>query len=214
MFEGREYLFSDIKYLKLNLPVPHQEMLEEAKNLRHLFVTYKEDAKWYSLPIIGLSSKQPYSWQVYNYKDAREAAPNMDWTEIAELCPVTTNWLKTIYPSSSYARVRFMLLEAGGEIPYHSDTPHSVLGAVNIALNNPVGCLWHWKDGDSLQFSPGDVRLMNISYEHSIRNDSNEDRYHLIVHHYDSIPEWKQLVINALKENNVQGDFHYSTELF
>lgn len=214
MFEGREYLISDAKYLKISLQVPYKEMHREAQSLRDRYVPYKKDAKWYSLPIVGISSEHPYSWEVYNYKDARAAAPYMQWTEIAEQCPVTVNWLQTVYPSSSYARVRFMLLEAGGEIPFHRDTTHSVLGAVNVALNNPKNCLWKWSDGDSLQFEPGDVRLMNISYEHSVQNSSNEDRYHLIIHHYDSTVEWKSLVKAAMKENNVQGDFCYSTELF
>ena len=214
MFNGREYLISHAKFLKLDLPIPFEEMLEEAKSLRSKFIQYRESPEWYSLPIVGLSSTQPYSWEVYNYTTAHEAAERMTWTEIADLCPVTTSWLKTCYPSSQYGRVRFMLLEAGGTIPYHVDTKYSVLGAVNIALNNPDGCKWHWRDGDSLQFKPGDVRLMNISYEHSIRNESNEDRYHLIIHHYDSTPAWKELVLNAMKEQNVQGDFHYSTELF
>ena len=214
MYEGREYLISDEKTLKLDIPIPYQEMYNEAVQLRERFVEYKPDAKWFSLPIVGLSSTQPYSWEVYKYSSAKEAAPDMHWTNISEECPVTTNWLKTVYPSNTYARVRFMLLEAGGIIPFHSDTSHRVLGAVNIALNNPDGCKWYWRDGDNLQFSPGDIRLMNISYEHSIRNDSNEDRYHLIIHHYDSTAEWKQLVTTSMKEQNVQGHFCYSTELF
>lgn len=214
MFEGREYLISNAKHLQLDLPVPYDEMLAEAIALRPEFVPYNLEAKWYSLPIIGLSSKKPYSWQMYNYSSAKEAAQYIDWTDIADRCPVTVNWIKNVYPSKSYARVRFMLLEAGGEIPFHSDTTHRVLGAVNVALNNPDECKWHWRDGDILYFSPGDVRLMNISYEHSIKNNSNIDRYHLIVHHYDSIDEWKQLVTQAMKEHNVQGHFCYSTELF
>lgn len=214
MFNGREYLISDAKHLQLDLPVPHDEMLAEAILLRSEFVPYNIESKWYSLPIIGLSKTQPYSWQIYNYSSAKEAAPHIRWTDIADRCPVTVNWLKNVYPSKSYARVRFMLLEAGGEIPFHSDTDHRVLGAVNIALNNPNGCKWHWRDGNSLQFSPGDVRLMNISYEHSIKNNSNVDRYHLIVHHYDSIDKWKKLVTQAMKEHNVEGHFCYNTELF
>lgn len=217
MFEGREYLVSSAKYLKLNLEVPHELMLQEAKQLRDKFIVYRssyENNGWHSLPIVGKSSQDPYAWDQYNYTSARAAAPDMQWTEIADLCPVTTNWLKTIYPSSSYGRVRFMLLEAGGGIGFHKDTEHSILGAINIALNNPNGCKWHWKDGTSLQFNPGDAYAMNISYEHSIRNDSNEDRYHMIVHHYDSIDAWKQLMTTAMEEQNEKGNFHYSTELF
>ena len=216
MFEGREYLVSTAKHLKLDLPIPHEQMLLEAQALRDKFILYRSSYKttgWYALPIIGLSSKDPYAWDQYDYKSARQAAEDIKWTEIAKQCPVTSNWLKTVYPSNSYGRVRFMLLEAGGVIDFHTDTEHSILGAVNIALNNPPGCAWHWRDS-SFEFKPGDAYSMNISYEHSIRNDSNEDRYHMIVHHYDSTSQWKQLVTDAMEKYEIKGDFHYSTELF
>lgn len=216
MFEGREYLVSTAKHLKLDLPIPHEQMLLEAQALRDKFILYRSSYKttgWYALPIIGLSSKDPYAWDQYDYESARQAAEDIKWTEIAKQCPVTSNWLKTVYPSNSYGRVRFMLLEAGGVIDFHTDTEHSILGAVNIALNNPPGCAWHWRDS-SFEFKPGDAYSMNISYEHSIRNDSNEDRYHMIVHHYDSTPQWKQLVTDAMEKYEIKGDFHYSTELF
>jgi hypothetical protein len=218
MFEGREYLLSNAKYLKLDLTVPHEEMLAEARALKDRFILYRENGYktvgWKTLPIIGISEKDPYAWNQYHYKDAREAAHDITWTEIAKLCPVTANWLRTVYPSNSFGRVRFMLLEAGGSIEWHTDTTHSILGAINIALSNPPECKWHWRDQETLAFRPGDVYAMNISYEHSIQNPTLEDRYHLIIHHYDSTPEWKKLMTKSMEKYEVQGDFHYSTELF
>lgn len=218
MFNGREYLVSDAKCLKLNIDVPYQDMANEAKALRDRFVPYRSSYKtigWYSLPIVGKSSKEPYAWDQYSeYNSARDAAFDMHFTEIADECPVTVNWLKTVYPSNSYGRVRFMLLEAGGKIEPHRDTEHSILGAVNVALTNPADCVWHWSDDTTVMFEPGDAYAMNISYEHSVINNSDEDRYHLIVHHYDSTDEWKQLMTNSLKETNEQGSFYFSSELF
>ena len=217
MFNGREYLVSDAKYLKLDLAIPFNEMLTEARYLRDKFIPYRssyENTGWHSLPIIGKSSQEPYAWDQYNYASAKEAAADMQWTEVSKECPITTQWLKNVYPSQCYGRVRFMLLEAGGNIGFHRDTTHSILGAVNIALNNPPGCKWFWKDNTNLEFQPGDLYAMNISYEHSIRNDSDQDRYHMIIHHYDSTNSWKNLITTSMKENNVQGHFHYSTELF
>ena len=123
-------------------------------------------------------------------------------------------WLQEVYPSSSYGRTRVMLLEAGGVIEPHTDTEHSVLGAINIAITNPKDCVWKWQDGETLEFNPGDVYAMNLSYEHSVVNPSQEDRYHLIIHHYDSTPEYLKLVKRSLKEQDAKGIFHYSTELF
>lgn len=216
MFEGREYLVSDLKYLKLNLNFPYKDAYQEVINLKDKFVEYRSTYKtkgWASLPIVGKSSKDPYAWNVYNYKDARDSAPDMKWTDIADLCPVTTQWLKDVYPSNSYGRTRFMLLEAEGIIEPHIDTEHSVLGAINIAITNPKGCKWKWQD-EELEFCPGDVYAMNLSYEHSVVNPTQEDRYHLIIHHYDSTPEYLKLIKRSLKEQNAKGSFHYSTELF
>jgi len=217
MFQGREYLFSDEKYLKLDIAIPHDKMLEEAKNLRDKFITYRSDAAdncWHSLPLVALDSDKPYSWNVYGFKDAKEAAPYMKYTELSDLCPVTTEWLKNYYPSNSYARVRYMLLDAGGKINFHKDTDHSAIAAINIALNNPRNCKWHWKDGETLEFCPGDVYAMNLSHEHAVYNDSDEDRFHMIVHHYDFLPECKDLFIRSMEEQDVKGSFVFSTELF
>lgn len=218
MFNGREYLVSSAKCLKLDIQVPYKQMAQEAQALRDKFVPYRSSYKtegWYSLPIIGKSSKDPYAWDQYKeYSNARDAAFDMQFTDIAEQCPVTVEWLKTVYPSNSYGRVRFMLLEPGGYIEPHTDTHHSILGAVNVALSHPKECVWHWGDGSTMQFEPGDACAMNISYEHSVKNNSKEDRYHLIVHHYDSTEEWKALMTNALKESNEKGEFYFSPELF
>jgi len=216
-FPGRSYLVSDSKYLKLNLDIPYDSILQEAKALRNRFVSYYSSyshSGWYSLPIVGIDSTKPADWTKYGYSSATEAAHDMDWTDIADLCPTTKHWLKSVYPSNSYGRVRFMLLEAGGTIGFHKDTDHSILGAVNIALNNPEGCKWHWRDGESLEFKSGDIYAMNISYEHSIKNPSTEDRYHMIVHHYDSTDAYMKLITSSMEDHNVKGHFHYSTELF
>ena len=215
MIYGREYIFSNAKYLKLDIQVPHEAIHKEIELVKDKFIEYrsKDAAGWYSLPIIGKSAAEPNSWQSY-FPTAADAIPFMKWTEISDLCPVTTNWLKNVYPSKMYARVRFMLLKPGGVIDFHKDTEHMVLGATNVAITNPKGCAWHWKDGESLEFNPGDAYAMNLGYEHSIRNNSQEDRYHIIVHHYDSTLEWKKMITDAMEKNETQGYFLYSTELF
>jgi len=216
-FGGREYLISDLKYLKLDLNFPYLEALDEVTKLKNLFVEYRSSYDtngWASLPIVGKSSTEPYAWNVYGYENAKQAALDMQWTEIADMCPVTTKWLKETYPSNSYARVRFMLLEAGGVIEPHTDTEHSALAAVNIAITNPKNCYWKWDDGERLEFAPGDVYAMNLSYNHGVVNESNEDRYHLIVHHYDSTVEYKNMMNKSLEQVNGKGSFHFSTELF
>jgi hypothetical protein len=216
---ARFYLWTQAKYLKLDLDVPHEAMANEARALRNRFILYRNQDSyghqgWYSLPLFGLSLDKPMSWDAYGYANAREAAQDFDWTEIAEQCPVTVNWLKNRFPSNKLGRVRFMLLEAGGFISPHIDSHYSIPDPVNIALTNPDGCVWQWGDGTTLDFAPGSAYAMNISYEHSVYNRSNEDRYHLIVHHHDSTEEWKQSMIAALEKQDEEGYFYYSTDLY
>lgn len=216
---SREYLVSDVKCLKLDLEIPHEEMAAEARALRDRFILYRQNDSyghqgWYSLPIYGLGLDRPMSWDAYGYASPRDAANDFTWSEIADQCPITVDWLKNSFPSQRLGRVRFMLLKAGGFINRHKDSPYRVPEAVNIALTNHPNCIWWWEDGSRLDFKPGDAYAMNLSYEHSIDNRSLEDRYHLIVHHHDSTPEWKSMMIRAMERQNATGNFYYSQDLY
>lgn len=214
---GRLYYGSTAKTVKLDLPIPHEEMLAEAIRLRDKFIPYRTDYghKWFSLPIVGTGDDRPQAWTAFpEYSSGRDAAPHYKWTSHSEQCPVTVNWLKTVFPSNCYGRVRFMLVEAGGYIGPHKDQDVSVIEPVNIALSNHPDCVWRWEDArEDLHFKPGDVRAMNISHTHSITNNSPEDRYHIIIHHFDSTLEWQRLMEKALRENNETFELIYSTLL-
>lgn len=218
--QGREYFISEAKSLKLALPIPHESMLEEAKALREYFVQYRNKETqynhkgWHSLAIHGLAYNKPMSWDAYEeYKTPHDAINDMGWTSISDSCPITVDWLKNTFPSNRLGRVRFMLLESGGYIDRHYDSEHHVIEPINIALNNPYGCIWHWDEG-TLDFNAGDIYALNLKYHHKIINNSNIDRYHLIVHHHDSIDEWKNVMSNAAKEQGIEGHFYYSTEAY
>ena len=216
---GREYLMSDARSMKLDITVPYQEMLVEATRLKDFFIPYQQGndyrhSGWYSLPLYGLGDDKIKSWEAYGYTNGHNAAKDMHWTRWAEYCPVTTKWFKEVFPSEKYGRVRFMLLQAGGYIASHHDGDSRALEAINISLNNPAGCEWYWKDKTTVDFTEGNAVAVNISYEHEVRNESNEDRFHIIVHHYDSIPAWKELMQRSMERENVQGNFLYSKELY
>lgn len=216
---GREYLESTAKSMKLDITVPYEEMLSEAKRLRDFFIPYHQGSDyrhegWHSLPLHGLGDDKIKAWRAYGYLNGHDAAEAMDWTRWANYCPITIQWLQESFPSKKYGRVRFMLLEAGGFIAPHHDGNDSYLEAVNVSLNNPDGCAWYWKDGTTVDFTEGNVVAVNISYEHEIRNNSNEDRYHMIIHHYDSTPSWKNLMTQSMEKENVQGNFLYRSELY
>ena len=209
--DTKHYYFSDAKFLKLDMPVPYKEMLNEAKALKDQFTLHRDDegshVGWKSLSLYGLSENKHDSWQDYGYANAVEAAKDFIWTPASERCPVTINFLHTIFPCKRFSRIRFMLVEAGGWIGTHTDTKYRILENINISLSNPAGCVWRWDDGEELFMEPGGAYTMNISYGHSIINNSNEDRFHLIVSRQDSLPEWQALMDQAALEAGVTG--HY-----
>jgi len=83
-----------------------------------------------------------------------------------------------------------MKLDPGGFIGVHCDNKKSDVWATNISINNPKGCEMHfwtknfayagkvpWKDNISYNIRIGDY--------HCVFNNSDQVRYHMIVHGED-----------------------------
>jgi hypothetical protein len=214
----KEYFESNDKYLELDIPFPYKKMLEEAKALRHRFVEHRggEARGWLSLTLHGHGEQKTGTWKEYGYKDSIEASKDLHWTDAAHECPITLDFLKNYFPCEKFGRVRFMLLEAGGYIGYHTDSNSGtrLLENINLSLNNPEGCIWKWQDGEPDVFmEPGKAYAMNISYHHAVYNNSDEDRYHMIIARHDSTPEWKSLIAEAAEKSGVSGKFVVFNEL-
>jgi hypothetical protein len=208
----KEYFETRARYLKLDIPVPYKEMLKEAQALRHRFTDHRgnESNGWMSLALYGLDENRHENWSDYGYASAAEAAKDFKWTDASKECPVTMNFLLNHFPSKKYGRVRFMLVTAGGYIGLHRDSKSMtyLTENINIALNNPLGCVWRWGDGEpDLIMEEGGAYAMNITYEHSVVNTSNEDRFHLIIARHDATPEWKALIDKAAVEQGVEGRY-------
>ena len=212
----KDYFFSDAKYLKLDITIPYKEMLAEAKQLRSRFIEHRggDSTGWHSLTLHGLGEDKTDSWQAYGFATSIEASNHMHWTPAADLAPITKNFLLNDFPCNKYGRVRFMLLEAGGKINLHSDSRAKMLENTNIVLNNPAECVWRWGDGSpDLYMEDGIAYAMNISYFHELENNSNEDRYHMIIARHDSTDEWKSLIDTAALRNGVTGQYISINEL-
>ena len=118
----------------------------------------------------------------------------MHWTEASDLAPITKDYFLNHFPCNKYGRVRFMLLEAGGSIDFHTDSTAPIADNISFCLNKPDGFVWKWQDGhEDLHMDQGCAYAMNISYGHGLVNNSNEDRYHIIVARHDSTDEWKKI---------------------
>jgi len=190
-----------IPYLPLLIDGPWFEILEEARAVDHLFVPHRNDGHsngWSSLCLHGLGMNITDAPGAYpEYRDLPYDSLPWNWTELAQLCPVTTEYFKNIFPYKKYQRLRFMKLAAGGYIAPHNDSQSWSMNAVNISLNNPDGCNMVQKDVGIVPFkSTGGAMAFNTSYEHSVWNNSNEHRYHMIVHGmWDH--RWNKIIIDS-----------------
>jgi hypothetical protein len=213
----KEYFQSEGRYLKLDVPMPYTEMLAEAFALIDRFTPHRSGDYghdgWESLTLHGLGWDKHENWSDYGYKKGKDASNDMYWTEIADLCPITTKWLKEVFPSNKYGRVRFMLLRAGGNISMHKDSSIKLIENINVALNNPTGCKWVWGDGEELIMEQGGVYAMNLYYYHSVVNNSNEDRMHMIIARHDATDEWKKLIDDAATKQGIAGEYIVIDEL-
>jgi hypothetical protein len=190
-----------VSTFKLKIEIPFDKMLHEAKSLNRDYVNHREDPNWgwKALCLHGTSPNQTNDYDFYGFENREEAC--YKWTEVAEQCPITTHWLKSIWPYDNYLRVRFVLLEPGGAILPHNDTDgERGFFAVNIALNQPIGCLMAMEGFGIVPWRAGDVRLMDIGIRHSVVNLSSEDRYHIIIHGHakDSFKQYRKLVLDSL----------------
>ena len=208
----KDYFVSTHKHLLLDFDFDYKTMLDEARNLKEHYVTHRpgsyDHKGWRSLVLHGLDEHKSGHWKDYGYTDIEQVVQEMHWTELSKQCPVTVDFVKNKFPSKLFGRVRFMLVEAGGYIAEHNDSRVPLLDNTNISLSNPENCVWQWGDGASLFMQPGQAYVMNIHYPHSVHNNSNEDRFHLIIHRLDCTDEWKELFDKACKEQNVTGEYH------
>jgi len=202
---------SNLPWLKLEINIPYKEMLNEAKTLKKYFVKHRAEDQihgykhkgWSSLCIHGIRANFTNHYTAYGY-DSNEQTP-YKWTDVATVCPITTNFFKNIYPCDNYYRVRFMLLEPDGFIAPHTDTLIHKLSPINIALNHPVGCIMKMAKYGTVPFNEGEAYVLDVGNTHAYYNKSKEDRYHIIVHgNYKSNKKWKQLVEYSYQKNGIK----------
>jgi len=198
---------SNLPWLKLDIEFNHETMLKEAIALKDRFVKHRDQdgvggyrhKGWRSLAIHGISAEKTNHFEQYGYKSNKETPYR--WTEISGLCPNTVSFFKETFPFSSYYRVRFMLLEPGGFITPHTDTFDSRLAPINMALNHPKGCKMKMKGHEGfVPFKPGTAMMLDVGNEHAYINDSDEDRYHIIVHGVKT-NKFKDLVVKSYEKN-------------
>jgi hypothetical protein len=188
---------SGLPWLRLNVNVPHKSILEEIQKVNHLLVphrdSYNEHRGWQSFCIHGTG----YADTQYQ----EDTDLYYHWTDEAEsLMPFTVNYFKNCWPSLGYHRLRIMLLEPGGYITIHKDQDRACLNPINIAITQPDYCNFVMENHGTVPFAPGTAYWLDISNRHVVFNNSNQPRWHIIVHqtNFDH-PDFGNMVVNSYK---------------
>jgi len=164
-----------------NFPVPNfEKLLNEIKPLRDNFVPHRggDGTGWEAITLYGLSSTHTQAHSRYGYQDY---CKENRWTDVSEYLPACKKFIKRL-PYKKFTRVRIMKVAPGGYIAPHIDRSLFVGGALNIAINNPKGCKFYVHEKGYLPFDKSYAIYPNTGMMHSVVNDSDEDRYHFIVH--------------------------------
>lgn len=206
-------------YIELPITIDHKACLKEASALLDKFVVHRNydqssvtTGKWKSL---GINALDGDSSKTLNYPSYGVTEPQYSLTEVAEQCPETFAFLESITDLSQCQRVRFMLLEPGARISPHSDSLTKDMTettlAINIALNMPEGCeFWTSLNADGsknsystkLPMKDGSLFIFNNSQFHSVQNNSNVARIHIIIHGPLRVTE-EQVLAAAQKQNGL-----------
>jgi hypothetical protein len=158
---------------------------QELDKLRYFFVPHRDKDKinsyghegWSALTLYGLDYDKTEHFDQYGHSDESKYR----WTEVCEYCPYIVNLIKSL-PFSKYGRVRIMKLSAGGYIMPHTDGAGRIFGPLNFALTHPEGCKFVFKDVGTVPFKIGRGFMLDIGREHVVVNQSEQDRYHIIIH--------------------------------
>jgi len=164
---------------------PWKEMHNEAKNLLEYFKPHRENygVGWKSLTLHGLNDD---TQSLNQYGNRRDVLDKLNWTWVADKCPVTKDFLINVWPAEFLNRVRFMVLEPGGYILPHQDRADNEkrLSVCNISLNMPVGCEMVIDGYGKIPFEDtGSAFLVDISNKHAVVNRSSTVRIHMIIHY-------------------------------
>jgi len=186
----------NLPWLKLAIEIPYSNILDEISNIQHLFVNHRDEHNdhegWMSFCIHGKSYDATREDKHYN--DDR----NHTWTkEAIDNIPNTVKFFKETWPNKNFTRLRIMLLKPGGYISIHRDSIKHSLSPVNIAINQPINCKFVMEKYGMVPFTQGSAFMLDVSNNHTVFNDSNENRYHIIIHHNTTDDSFKDLVIKS-----------------
>lgn len=173
----------DVAYIRIKKKFNVSGMLEECQSLDSRFVDHRKGDYahdgWQGITLHGIADDKTEDFNVYGFKNFEEA--NYKWTKASEDTPKIKEFVKAL-PYEFFKRVRIMKLKAGGYIAPHSDGSGRLIGPLNFAINQPENCKMVFEEKGTVPFSPGTGFYIDVGRKHCVVNNSNIDRYHLIIH--------------------------------
>jgi len=173
-------IINNLSWLELDLSIDLEEWSKEANIASEYLIPYRvnESNGWSSVAIHG-EGENIYSNVSATYAD-------YSWTKLSEKTPVIRKFWEQM-PFENLTRVRFMSVDPHGYIGKHRDLPPSSVTdildfmiPINIAIIHPDNCYMTLTDIGVVPFKSGKVILVNIRNEHSVINNSDVRRIHLI----------------------------------
>ena len=157
---------------------------------------------WFASTLFGYSKNQTRSHWEYRHK----AEGKKDITSVGEKCPETMKWIAGL-PFTKIYDVRFLLVKAGGRISPHVDVSDRYwLDPVSIAVKWPNDCNLKFTDIGTTPLKTGISYVLNIHYEHSVENNSDEDRVVLVIHGKKAKTFWDDAIIpNEFENRSLNG---------
>jgi hypothetical protein len=174
---------SGLPFLELNLSIPSDKIYQEWLTVADRAILHRAEesiSEKFFYGHVGWKSVVLYGKHSTATSDNQKP---FNWTEIAEACPFTKNWLSnTFVIDEDTGRIRFMLLESNGHILPHIDRAKKGLAEINIAISNPSDCNFRFLNYGNVPFVNGQAVMVDISNEHLVYNASDMPRLHIIVH--------------------------------
>jgi hypothetical protein len=202
---ANEVITCGLPWLRLDVVFEHHRLLEEMERLSERYVSHRTNGRgWRSICLHGIGATNTLAATEYGFSSERDAPHR--WTEIADMCPASVQFVRRL-PLIRLYRVRFMLLEPGGFIAPHLDSNLHKLGPINVAVNQPDGCLFKMEGFGVIPFAAGTAFLIDISNRHALVNASKTPRFHMIIHGSsdEQNPDWAELIERSYRR---YGDDH------
>lgn len=157
---------------------------------------------WMSCCIHGIDTSKTGIWHVYS-----ETEPEYKWTDLSEKTPIIKQFWQD-FPFERYARIRFMQLLGNGHVYPHNDNPGEGISLlehlvpINIAIDHPDNCYMVLKNHGIVPWSNGDIKIVNITNDHSVVNYNSKPRMHMIAHGYigNKIHEFSKLIARSYRK--------------